>query len=148
MCTIIACVPSPTVAAYCIEQHQNIRRNQMKRSLVTVVIFLAIFISGCNTSPAPPQQGPPGQQGAQGQSGQQGQQRDQGQSGQQGHRGDQGQSGQQGQQGDQGQSGQQGHRGDQGQSGQQGQQGPGAPCPAGQHRYTDPATGEVRCVRD
>ena len=72
----------------------------MKRSLVTVVIFLAIFISGCNTSPAPPQQGPPGQQGAQGQ------------------------------------------------SGQQGQQGPGAPCPAGQHRYTDPATGEVRCVRD
>src|ERR1039458_7852085 len=136
MCTIIACVPSPTVAAYCIEQHQNIRRNQMKRSLVTVVIFLAIFISGCNTSPAPPQQGPPGQQGAQGQSGQQGQQ------------GDQGQSGQQGQQGDQGQSGQQGHRGDQGQSGQQGQQGPGAPCPAGQHRYTDSATGEVKCVRD
>jgi len=80
----------------------------MKRSLVTVVILLAIFISGCNTSPAP-QQGPPGQQGAQGQAGQQG------------------------------------HRGDQGQSGQQG---PGAPCPAGQHRYTDPATGEVRCVRD
>ena len=92
----------------------------MKRSLVTVVILLAIFISGCNTTPAP-QQGPPGQQGAQGQPGQQGQQ------------GDQGQSGQQGQQGDQGQSG---------------QQGPGAPCPAGQHRYTDPATGEVKCVRD
>ena len=101
----------------------------MKRSLVTVVILLAIFISGCNTSPAP-QQGPPGQQGAQGQQG------DQGQSGQQGYRGDQGRSGQQGQQGDQGQ------------SGQQGQQGPGAPCPAGQHRYTDPANGEVRCVRD
>jgi hypothetical protein len=71
----------------------------MRRSLVTVVILLAIFISGCNTTPAP-QQGPPGQQGAQGQ------------------------------------------------SGQQGQRGPGAPCPAGQHRYTDPATGEVRCVRD
>ena len=95
----------------------------MKRSLVTVVILLAIFISGCNTSPAP-QQGPPGQQGAQGQTGQQGQQ------------------------GDQGQSGRQGYRGDQGQSGQQGQQGPGAPCPAGQHRYTDSATGEVKCVRD
>ena len=77
----------------------------MKSSIVTVVILLAIFISGCNTSTAP-QQGPPGQQGAQGQ---------------------------QGQQGDQGQSG---------------QRGPGAPCPAGQHRYTDPATGEVRCVRD
>ena len=83
----------------------------MKRSLVTVVILLAIFISGCNTTPAP-QQGPPGQQGAQGQPGQQGQQ------------------------------------GDQGQSGQQGQRGPGAACPAGQHRYTDPATGEVKCVRD
>src|ERR1035441_1599543 len=104
----------------------------MKSSIVTVVILLAIFISGCNTSTAP-QQGPPGQQGAQGQQGQQG---DQGQSGQQGHRGDQGQSGQQGQ------------RGDQGQSGQQGQRGASAPCPAGQHRYTDPATGEVRCVRD
>src|ERR1019366_9390416 len=96
----------------------------MKRALViTVVILLAIFISGRNTSPAP-QQGPPGQQGAQGQTGQQGQQ------------------------GDQGQSGRQGQQGDQGQSGQQGQQGPGAPCPAGQHRYTDSATGEVKCVRD
>src|ERR1035441_6238953 len=123
MCTIPAVYHRSTVAAYCIEQHQNIRRNQMRRSLVTVVILLAIFISGCNTTPAP-QQGPPGQQGAQGQSGQQGQQ------------------------GDQGQSGQQGYRGDQGQSGQQGQRGPGAPCPAGQHRYTDSATGEVRCVRD
>jgi hypothetical protein len=100
----------------------------MKSSLVTVVILLALFISGCNTTA--PQQGPPGQQGAQGQQG------DQGRSGQQGHRGDEGQSGQQGQQGDQGQ------------SGQQGQRGPSAPCPAGQHRYTDPATGEVRCVRD
>src|ERR1017187_10181923 len=99
----------------------------MKRSLVAVVIFLAIFISGCNQNPAPPQQGPPGQQGAQGQSGQQGQQGDQG---------------------DQGQSGQQGQQGDQGQAGQQGQQGPGAACPAGQHRYTEPATGEVKCVRD
>ena len=80
----------------------------MKTSLVTVVILLAIFISGCNTSPAP-QQGPPGQQGAQGQQGQQG---------------------------------------DQGQSGKQGQRGTSAPCPAGQHRYTDPASGEAKCVRD
>jgi hypothetical protein len=93
----------------------------MKRSLVTVVILLAIFISGCNTSP---QQGPPGPQGAQGRSGE----RD--------HRDDQGRSGEQG------------HRDDRGQSGQQDQRGPGAPCPAGQHRYTDPASGEVRCVRD
>ena len=83
----------------------------MKISLVTVVILLTMFISGCNASAAP-QQGPPGQQGAQGKAGQQGQQ------------------------------------GDQGQAGQQGQRGPGAPCPAGQHRYTDPATGDVRCVRD
>ena len=104
----------------------------MRGSLVTVVILLAMFISGCNTSAAP-QPGPPGPQGAQGQSGQQG---------------DPGQSGQQGQQGDPGASGQQGHRGDQGQSGQQGQQGPGAPCPAGQHRYTDPNNGVVRCVTD
>jgi hypothetical protein len=110
----------------------------MKTLLVTVVIFLAVLISGCNTSAAP-LQGPPGQQGAQGQQGQQG---DQGQSGDQGYRGDQGRTGDQGQQGDQGQAGQQGHRGD------QGQRGPDAPCPAGQHRYTDPANGDVRCVRD
>jgi hypothetical protein len=81
----------------------------MKRSLATVVILLAIFISGCNTSP---QQGPPGPQGAQGRSGD----RD--------------------------------HRDDQGQSGQRDQRGSGAPCPAGQHSYTDPASREVRCVRD
>ena len=92
----------------------------MKTSLVTAVIFLAIVLSGCNTSAAP-LQGPPGQQGAQGQAGQQG---------------------------TQGQSGQQGYQGDQGQAGQQGQRGPGAPCPAGQHRYTDPANGVVRCVTD
>jgi hypothetical protein len=95
----------------------------MKRSLATVVILLAIFIGGCNT------QGPPGQQGPQGQQGQQG---------------DQGRSGQQDRRGDQGRPGEQDRRGDQGQSGQRD---PGA-CPAGQHRYTDPANGEVRCVRD
>ena len=95
----------------------------MKISLVAIVILLAMFISGCNTSAAP-LQGPPGQQGTQGQAGQQGQQ------------------------GDQGRSGRQGQQGDQGQAGQQGQRGPSAACPAGQHRYTDPATGEVRCVRD
>ena len=98
----------------------------MKTSLVTAVIFLAIVLSGCNTSAAP-LQGPPGQQGAQGQAGQQG---TQGQSGQQGYQGDQGQTGQQGTQG------------------QQGQRGQSAACPAGQHRYTDPATGGVSCVRD
>ena len=101
----------------------------MKTSLVTAVIFLAIVLSGCNTSAAP-LQGPPGQQGAQGQAGQQGYQGDQGQAGQQGA---QGQSGQQGQQGTQG---------------QQGQRGQSAACPAGQHRYTDPANGVVRCVTD
>ena len=110
----------------------------MKTSLVTAVIFLAIVLSGCNTSAAP-LQGPPGQQGAQGQAGQQG---TQGQSGQQGYQGDQGQAGQQGAQG---QSGQQGQQGTQGQQGQRGQS---AACPAGQHRYTDPANGVVRCVTD
>jgi hypothetical protein len=93
----------------------------MKRSLATVVILLAIFISGCNTSP---QQGPPGPQGAQGRSGD----RD--------HRDDQGRPGDRD------------HRDDQGQSGQRDQRGSGAPCPAGQHSYTDPASREVRCVRD
>jgi hypothetical protein len=155
----MSCVGSSPVAAYRVEQDQTIaaperrrtgasRRDQMKESLVTVVIFLALFLSGCTTAAPAAQPGPPGQPGAQGQTGQQGQQGDPGQTGQQGYQGDQGQAGQQGQQGDQGQNGQRGRRGDEGQSGQQGQQGPSAPCPAGQHRYTDPANGEVRCVRD
>ena len=61
---------------------------------------------------------------------------------QQGQPGAQGQTGQSGQPGDQGQAGQPG------QTGQTGQQGKAAPCPAGQHRYTDPNTGTVRCVSD
>ena len=100
----------------------------MKRSLVTVVILLAIFGVGCNTNAAPQQ----GQPGPQGQAGQQGAQ---------------GQSGQSGQQGVQGQSGQTGQTGDTGQMGQTGQQGPSvAACPAGQERYTNPRTGVVSCV--
>src|ERR1700721_1940942 len=117
----------------------SLRRNPMKRLLFTVVLLLAI--SGCTTSPAAVP-GPPGQQGAQGQAGQQGNQGNQGDPGQSGQQGRQGNPGNQGNQGDQGD---QGHRGDQGKNGQQGSN---APCPADQHRYTDPATGEVRCVRD
>ena len=104
------------------------KENQMKRSLVTVVILLAIVIGGCQTQTAPPQQGQPGPQGQTGQSGQSGQQGAQGQSGQQGQTGDPGQTGQTGQQG------------------QQGQQGPAAPCPAGQQRYTNAKTGAVSCI--
>ena len=104
----------------------------MKRWLVTVAILVTMFLVGCTTNPAPQQ----GQTGAQGQAGQSGQQ------------GAQGQSGQSGQQGAEGQSGQTGQTGDPGQTGQTGQTGAPAACPAGQHRYTDPATGVVRCVRD
>jgi hypothetical protein len=35
-----------------------------------------------------------------------------------------------------------------GQTGQTGQQGQAAPCPAGQHRYTNRDTGKVSCVSD
>jgi hypothetical protein len=101
----------------------------MKSWLVTATILLTMFFVSCTTNPAP-QQGPAGPQGQAGQSGQSGQQGAQGQSGQQGQTGDTGQTGQTGQQGE------------------KGQKGVAAPCPAGQHRYTDPATGEVRCVRD
>jgi hypothetical protein len=95
----------------------------MKRWLVTATILLTMFVVGCTTNPAPQQ----GQAGPQGQAGQQGAQ---------------GQSGQQGQTGDTGQTGQTGREGE------KGREGAAAPCPAGQHRYTDPATGAVRCVRD
>ena len=101
----------------------------MKTLLGIVVISLTLFLGGCSTT-TPPQQGQPGAQGQTGQSGQPG---DQGQAGQPG------QTGQTGQPGDQGQPGQ---------TGQTGQQGKAAPCPAGQHRYTDPNTGTVRCVSD
>ena len=43
---------------------------------------------------------------------------------------------------------QQGQPGAPGQAGQTGQQGQAAPCPAGQHRNTNPETGAVRCVPD
>jgi hypothetical protein len=100
----------------------------MKRWLVTVTILLTMFLVSCTVNPAP--QGQPGPQGQSGQSGQQGAQ---------------GQAGQQGQTGDTGQTGQTGQEGDKGEKGRKGEP---APCPAGQHRSTDQATGAVRCVRD
>jgi len=111
------------------------KENQMKRWLVTATILLTMFVVGCTTNPAPQQ----GQAGPQGQAGQQGAQ---GQSGQQGQTGDTGQTGQTGREGEKG------REGETGREGEKGREGAAAPCPAGQHRYTDPATGAVRCVRD
>jgi hypothetical protein len=47
-----------------------------------------------------------------------------------------------------GQQGAAGQTGDQGQAGDQGQRGQAAPCPAGEHRHTNPDTGNVVCVND
>jgi hypothetical protein len=107
-------------------------RIKMKTLLVMGAFLLVLTIAGCTVSPTPAQ-GPPGPQGQSGQTGQ---------SGQAGQTGDPGQSGQQGatgQTGDQGQTGQTGHQGREGQE---------APCPAGEHRYTNPDTGKVSCVKD
>jgi len=102
----------------------------MKTMLVMGAFLLALSISGCTLSPTPAAQGPPGPQGQTGQSGQQG---------------DPGQSGQQG---DTGRAGDEGRRGDQGHEGREGREGQDAPCPAGQHRHTNPDTGRVECIRD
>ena len=104
----------------------------MKTSLGIVVIALMLVLGGCMTSATPQ----PGQPGAQGQAGQPGP------SGQPGEAGKAGQPGQSGQAGEAGQTGQAGP------TGQTGQQGQAAPCPAGQHRYTNPDTGKVSCVSD
>jgi hypothetical protein len=116
------------------------RRIKMKATLVIAVLLLALFISGCNVNPAPAATvgpaGPPGAAGAAGQTGQ---------TGQSGQPGDPGQSGQAGATG---QAGQTGDPGQTGQTGERGRQGKDAPCPAGEHRYTNPETGKVSCVRD
>jgi hypothetical protein len=91
----------------------------MKTLLGIVVISLMLLFGGCNQTT--PQQGPAGAPGQAGQTGQTGQTGDQGQSGQAGQTG---------------------------QTGQTGQQGQAAPCPAGQHRHTNPDTGKVSCVSD
>jgi len=110
------------------------RRIKMKTLLVMGAFLLVLPIAGCTATVSPtPAAATPGPAGPQGQSGQTGK------AGQPGQQGDPGQSGQQGQPGDQGQPGQ---------TGQQGRQGKEAPCPAGEHRYTNPDTGKVSCVRD
>ena len=121
------------------------KENQMKMKtmLVMGVLLLALFISGCNVNPAPAATvgpaGPPGPAGTAGAAGQTGQ------TGQSGQPGDPGQSGQAGATGQAGQTGDQGQTG---QTGDRGRQGKDAPCPAGEHRYTNPETGKVSCVRD
>ena len=122
------------------------RRIRMKTKTMLVVmgvLLLALFISGCNVNPAPAATvgpaGPPGPAGTAGAAGAAGQ------TGQSGQPGDPGQSGQQGATGQAGQTGDQGQAG---QTGEQGRRGKDAPCPAGEHKYTNPDTGKVRCVTD
>jgi hypothetical protein len=101
----------------------------MKRSLFCGTVLLALLVLGCQTNPAAaPVPGPAGPQT--------------GQSGQSGDPGASGQTGATGQAGDQGQPGETGQTGDQGRQGQ------AAPCPAGEHKYTNPDNGRTICVRD
>jgi hypothetical protein len=136
------------------------KENQMKTSLLIGALSLVVLIAGCNNSPAAPVPGPAGPQGQVGQTGATG---DTGQTGDRGRTGYTGDAGQVGQTGDTGQTGQTGDRGRTGDSGQagrtgdsgqtgrtgdQGIQGQAAPCPAGEHRYTDRDSGRASCVRD
>jgi hypothetical protein len=100
----------------------------MKRSLVIGAFLLVLFIARCYASPLAP-----GPAGPQGQSGATGDPRQSGQQGATGHDGDRGRAGDQGRER---------------RTGDQGRQGQAAPCPAREHRFTDPSTGTVRCVRD
>jgi hypothetical protein len=112
------------------------KENQMKTAIGIVLVSAMLIFSGCQTTPqqaAPAAQGPPGPAGPQG---------DQGQTGQQGQTGDAGH------RHDRGHPGEQGYRGDTGYKGDTGHQGKAAPCPAGQHRHTNPDSGRVYCVSD
>ena len=120
------------------------KETQMKTLIGIVVISLVLLSGGCSSS-TPPQQAQPGAQGQPGQTGQAGQP---GEAGQTGQAGQTGEAGQTGQPGEAGESGQTGRTGQTGQTGQTGEQGKAAPCPAGQHRHTNPDTGVVRCVAD
>jgi len=113
----------------------------MKTLLGIAVISLALFVGGCTTT-TQPQAAPPAAQGQPGPAGQPGQ------TGQTGDQGATGQTGQAGQTGNTGQTGQTGEVGQTGQTGQTGEKGKAAPCPAGQHRHTNPDTGKDHCVPD
>ena len=150
-----------TLAAYnllpwqVLRQATQQRRLKMKTLLLMSALSLVLFVGGCNNSPAAPVPGPAGPQGQVGQTGQSGQQGDTGMSGRQGVAGQTGETGQTGytgqtgstgQTGDTGQTGQTGDTGRRGRTGDQGVQGQAAPCPAGEHRYTNPNTGNDHCV--
>ena len=151
------------------------RSIKMKTLLFMGALSLALLIAGCNNSPAAPVPGPAGPQGQAGQTGDTGQAGDRGRTGYTGDTGQSGQTGDTGQTGDRGRTGytgdtgqpgqtgergRTGHTGDMGQTGQtgdsgqtgrtgdQGVQGQAAPCPAGEHRYTDHDSGRASCVRD
>lgn len=119
----------------------------MKTLLGIVLISVLCVFGGCNQTPAP-QQPTPAVQGPAGPPGQTGEQGQPGQEGQVGQTGDTGQTGDRGHTGDTGHRGDTGYRGDTGHTGQTGDQGRDAPCPAGQHRHTNPDTGKVICVSD
>lgn len=95
----------------------------MKKLFTTCGFMLVLPRLGCTTSPTPVvvAPGPAGQTGSTGQGGTPGQA---------------------------GATGQTGDRGRPGQTGDQGRDGRAAPCPAGEHRYTNPDNGKVSCVRD
>ena len=127
------------------------RRIKMKTSLLIGTLLLGVLVAGCNNSPAAPVPGPAGPQGQVGQTGDRGRTGytgDRGQSGQTGGTGQTGDRGRTGHTGDMGQTGQTGDTGQTGRNGDQGVQGQAAPCPAGEHRYTDRDSGRASCVRD
>jgi hypothetical protein len=169
------CVQSPAGGRF-LRRATQLRRTKMKTLLFMGALSLALLTAGCNNSPAaPPVPGPAGPQGQAGQTGGTGQTGDRGRTGYTGDTGQSGQTGDTGQTGDRGRTGstgdtgqpgltgdrgRTGHTGDTGQTGQtgdsgqtgrtgdQGAQGQAAPCPAGEHRYTDRDSGRASCVRD
>ena len=124
------------------------KENQMKILLGIVLVTVMLVFGACQTTPqatAPAPQGQPGpagEQGVQGQPGQPGQTGDTGLTGDSGHRGERGH------EGEAGQPGEKGYTGNTGQKGDTGDRGKAAPCPAGQHRHTNPDNGRADCVED
>jgi hypothetical protein len=128
------------------ESSDTTKENQMRVKILLAAgaFSLALLIGGCYASPTPAA-GPAGPPGDPGQSGQQGAT---GQPGDSGQPGDAGRKGEAGREGEKGREGDQGRAGDQGRTGDQGREGKDAPCPAGEHRHTNPDTGKTSCVRN
>ena len=127
-------------------------RMKMKTLLVTGVLLLALFISGCNVNPAPAATvgpaGPPGAAGATGQTGDPGRDADQRRAEDQKRADEQRRTDEQRGADQQRGADDQKRADEQKRADAKAREGRDEQCPAGEHRFTSRETGKVSCVTD